>query len=183
MKYHIPPITISVAAILLIQVSCVLASGDSIMKNEMTESGMAMAAQDVSNISFLQEQNNENFNYSAYRDLLGLIRTQYAEDLYYSSVLLNDFIAKDIDAKGAMTSTMTLFILTSKTVDMLDQITPPNELAEYQNTTQLALINLEGYLWNMVKFYETGKKEYANQARINFNESIIYSKNFDKPIR
>jgi hypothetical protein len=185
MKCHNPIISILVAAILLIQFSGVLASNDSIEENEMTESGNAMAAQDDSEVisSTLQNETNKDLNYSAYLDLLGLIRAQYEEDLDYSSKILNDFVAKDIDARGAMTSTMTLFILTTETVDMLDRITPPNELVEYKNATQLALINLEGYLWNMVKFYETGKKEYANQARINFNESIIYSKDFNKPIQ
>jgi hypothetical protein len=184
MKLHGSRAAILVAVILLIQFSDVLATGEGMdSKDEMADSVMIMAAQDDSkNISSLLVENNENLDHSTYMDLMKLIRTQYEEDLDYSSKVLNDFVNKNIDSRGAMTSTMTLFILTSKTVDLLDQISPPSDLIEYQNTTQLALINLEGYLWNMVKFYETSKKEYAIQAHVNFNESIRYYKDFNKPI-
>jgi hypothetical protein len=118
--------------------------------------------------------NNEDTNDSKYLDLMELVRTQYTEDLNYSSYILDEFVKKKIDARAAMTATMTLFILTSETVDMMDQIKPPAKFEEYQNTTQFALINLEGYLWNMVKFYETNKRVYAVQAHDNFNNSMSY---------
>ena len=101
-----------------------------------------------------------------------LVRTQYHEDLDYSSYILEDFVKNKTDAREAMTSTMTLFMLTSETVDMVDQITPPDKFTDYQNSTQLALINFEGYLWNMVKFYETNRRAYAMQAHDNFNQSL-----------
>jgi hypothetical protein len=127
--------------------------------------------------------NNGDLNDSKYLDLMELVRTQYTEDLNYSSYILDDFVKKKIDARAAMTSTMTLFILTSETVDMVDQIKPPSKFEGYQNTTQFALINLEGYLWNMVKFYETNKRVYAMQAHDNFNNSMSYyekESNFSK---
>jgi hypothetical protein len=115
-----------------------------------------------------------NLNDSTYLDLMALVRTQYMEDLNYSSYILDQFVKKKIDAREAMTSTMALFVLTSETVRMVDQIMPPAKFEEYQNTTQLALINLEGYLWNMVKFYETNRRVYALQAHDNFNKSMSY---------
>jgi hypothetical protein len=121
-----------------------------------------------------QQSNNGNLNDSMYLGLMELIRTQYLEDLNYSSYILDEFVQKKIDAGQAMTSTMTLFILTSETVDMVDQIKSPAKFEEYKNTIQLALVNLEGYLWNMVKFYETNRRVYAMQAHDNFNRSMSY---------
>jgi hypothetical protein len=129
--------------------------------------------------------NNGDLNDSTYLNLMELVRTQYQEDLNYSSYILDEFVKKKIDARAAMTTTMTLFILTSETVDMVDQIKPPAKFKEYQNTTQLALINLEGYLWNMVKFYETNRRVYAMQAHDNFNNSMSYYEkgaNFSKQL-
>jgi hypothetical protein len=121
-----------------------------------------------------QQDNNEKLNDSAYLYLMELVRTQYKEDLNYSSYILDEFVKNKTSAREAMTSTMTLFTLTSETVDMVDQITPPDEFMDYQNSTQLALINFEGYLWNMVKFYETNRRVYAMQAHDNFNKSLSY---------
>lgn len=121
-----------------------------------------------------QQSNNGNLNDSMYLGLMELVRTQYLEDLNYSSYILDEFVQKKIDAGQAMTSTMTLFILTSETVDMVDQIKSPAKFEEYKNTIQLALVNLEGYLWNMVKFYETNRRVYAMQAHDNFNRSMSY---------
>jgi len=121
-----------------------------------------------------QENNNGNISDSTFLDLMGLIRIQYMEDLNYSSYILDEYVKKKIDSREAMTATMTLFVLTTQTVDMVDQIKPPAKFEEYQNTTQLALINLEGYLWNMIKFYETTKRVYAMQAHDNFNNSMSY---------
>ena len=119
-----------------------------------------------------QKDNYAKLNDSAYLSLMELVRTQYHEDLNYSSYILDDFVKNKTDAREAMTSTMTLFMLTSETVDMVDQITPPDKFTDYQNSTQLALINFEGYLWNMVKFYETNRRAYAMQAHDNFNQSL-----------
>lgn len=121
-----------------------------------------------------QQDNNEKLNDSAYLYLMELVRTQYKEDLNYSSYILDEFVKNKTSAREAMTSTMTLFMLTSETVDMVDQITPPVKFMDYQNSTLLALVNLEGYLWNMVKFYETDRRVYAMQAHDNFNMSLSY---------
>ena len=113
-------------------------------------------------------------NGSIYLDLMELVWIQYMEDLNYSSYILDEFVKKKINGREAMTSTMTLFTLTSQTVDMLDKIEPPSTFMQYHNYTLEALINLEGYLWNMAKFYETNRRVYAMQAHDNFNESMNY---------
>jgi hypothetical protein len=125
------------------------------------------------------QSDNRDLDKSAYWDLMDLVKTQYIEDLNYSSDILNKFVNEKIDANEAMTTTMTLFVLTSSTVDMVDQINPPGEFIGYHNTAKLALINLEGYLWNMVKFYETNRREYALQARYNFNESMKFNRELE----
>jgi hypothetical protein len=121
-----------------------------------------------------QQDKEDRLNRSSYLDLMELVGTQYLEDINYSSYILNEFVNNKIDSREAMTTTMTLFILTKETGDMLDQIDPPSGFEEYQNNSQLALVNLEGYLWNMVKFYETNKRIYATQANDNFNMSMNY---------
>jgi hypothetical protein len=122
------------------------------------------------------QSDDRALNESAYLDLMNLVMAQYLEDLNYSSYVLDGFVNKKIDSKQAMTTTMTLFVLTSETVDMVDQIRPPDNFMEYHNVAQLTLINFEGYLWNMIKFYETNRKDYALQAHDNFNESMIYNR-------
>lgn len=215
MKGHAPRVPILITYLILIQLSVILffAEGKD-TSQEATESLGVMAAKassgDVPEVqefanrtnaepvkvvfgpsnpresgAYWLQGNNEDLNDSTYLDLMELVRTQYQEDLNYSSYILDEFVKKKIDARAAMTTTMTLFILTSETVDMVDQIRPPARFEEYQNTTQLALINLEGYLWNMVKFYETNRRVYAMQAHDNFNNSMncyekgaIFSKQF-----
>lgn len=118
--------------------------------------------------------NNEILNESSYLYLIKFIRSQYREDLDYSSGLLDEYVMGNISAMDAMTTTMTLFVLTSEASDMVNHIIPPKEYSEYQNLTQSALISFKGYLWNMVKFYETNRREYAAQAYDNFNRSISH---------
>ena len=210
MKGHASLASILIMSIILIQLSCILASAEEKDANQEAAKSLAvMAAQDTSeDVAFVEEYinrtkaepvpvvfspsnpresranwqqgNNRNLNDSTYLDLMELVRTQFQEDLNYSSFILDEFVKKKIEAREAMTSTMTLFILTSETVDMVDQIKPPAKFEEYQNTTQLALINLEGYLWNMVKFYETNRRVYAMQAHDNFNKSMSY---YEKGVR
>jgi hypothetical protein len=204
MKGHASLVSILIISLILIRLSGILSFAEGKDVNqEATESLAVMAAQDTSeDVPSVEEYinrtnaepvpvvfspsnpresranwlrgNNGDLNDSTYRNLMELVRTQYQEDLNYSSYILDEFVKKKIDARAAMTTTMTLFILTSETVDMVDQIKPPAKFKEYQNTTQLALINLEGYLWNMVKFYETNKRVYAMQAHDNFNNSMSY---------
>lgn len=194
MKRHGSLVTILVASVILGMLCSVLADTEGQdAKHEQVEALTAMTAKDtVEDVSSVevhlnrypsnqtesrmlwQGGDNGSIDDDIYLNLIELVRNQYMEDVNYSSYVLDEFVKKKIDAREAMTSTMTLFVLTSKTVDMVDQIKPPSKFATYQNVTQRALINLEGYLWNMVKFYETNKRVYAIQAHDNFNKSMGY---------
>lgn len=136
-----------------------------------------------------QWQDAEDANSSIYLDLMDLVRTQYLEDLNYSSYILDEFVNKRVSSREAMTASIALFELTSQTVDMVDQMDAPPGFDQYHNCTLMALINLEGYLWNMAKFYETNRRVYAMQAHESFNRSIDYygqsqeiAKGFDRSL-
>ena len=68
-------------------------------------------------------------NGTNYLTLMEVVKIQYLEDLNYSSYVLDEFVNKRIDSMDAMTATMTLFSLTEKTVNMVDLIEPPSNLA------------------------------------------------------
>ena len=116
--------------------------------------------------------NNQSLNGTNYLTLMEVVKIQYLEDLNYSSYILDEFVNKSIESREAMTATMTLFSLTEKTVSMLDLIEPPSNLIAYHGNSEQALIYLKGYLWNMVKFYETDRRAYAMLAHDNFNKSV-----------
>jgi hypothetical protein len=116
--------------------------------------------------------NNQSLNGTNYLTLMEVVKIQYLEDLNYSSYVLDEFVNKRIDSMDAMTATMTLFSLTEKTVNMVDLIEPPSNFAAYHDNSKQALVDLEGYLWNMVKFYETNRRVYAMLAHDNFNKSV-----------
>ncbi|MEM0498040.1 MAG: hypothetical protein QW781_00895 [Methanothrix sp.] len=107
-----------------------------------------------------------------YLDMIDLVWGMYLEDLNYSTYLLDEYIAKNISGREAMTATVSLFVFASQTVEMLAQIQPPPDLAHYHNITLQAVLNLEGYLWNMGRFYETSRRVYAMQAHDSFNKSM-----------
>ncbi|MCX8207675.1 MAG: hypothetical protein N3G75_07560 [Methanothrix sp.] len=109
-----------------------------------------------------------------YLDMIDLVWGMYLEDLNYSTYLLDEYIAKNISGREAMTATVSLFVFTSQTVEMLAQIQPPSDLANYHNVTIQAVLNLEGYLWNMGRFYETNRRVYAMQAHDSFNKSMSF---------
>lgn len=111
---------------------------------------------------------------SYYLELLNAARNQYSEDLGYSSDILDDFVKNNITNREAMTATISIFVISSQTRDMIDQIDPPSEYIMYHTYILYSLKYLNIYLWNMAKFYETGNNEYALRARENFNLSISY---------
>jgi hypothetical protein len=109
-----------------------------------------------------------------YLDMIDLVWGMYLEDLNYSTYLLDEYIANNISGREAMTATVSLFVFASQTLDMLAQIQPPSDLAQYHNVTLQAVLNLEGYLWNMGRFYETNRRVYAMQAHESFNRSMSF---------
>jgi hypothetical protein len=125
------------------------------------------------NVEALQKA-SQNVTDALYLDLLKLTLSQFNDDLNESSFILDEFIRKNISSKDAMVASTSLYVLTSHSLNSINQTQPPKKYATYFNFTIRALENLEEYLWNMGKFYETSKTGYAITARMNFNTSMYY---------
>jgi len=113
-------------------------------------------------------------NESIYRNLLNSTWAQYNEDLNYSSIILAEYVKKNITAREAMVATVSLYTLISKTEDEFHKAKVIDKYKNIHNNTIVALSNLEGYLWNITKFYETNNTIYAVKARESFNSSQYY---------
>jgi len=111
---------------------------------------------------------------SGYINLSNLIWQQYEEDMTYSSMILNEFVSGNISSMDALTTTSSVFLLSSQTTAAAGQIVPPEGFRDYHHYTLQSQVNLQAYLWNLAKFYETEESQYALQARDNFNTSISY---------
>jgi hypothetical protein len=114
------------------------------------------------------QKTSQNVTDAPYKDLLQRALGQFNDDLNQSSLILDEFIRKNISRRDAMVASTSLYVLTSHSLDSINQTQPPKKYATYFNFTIQALENLRDYLWNMVKFYETSKTDYAITARINF---------------
>ena len=113
-------------------------------------------------------------NESAYKEFLNTTWSQYMDDLNYSSVILSGFVKKNLTNREAMISTTSLFVLTAQTDSAMDNVKPIQKYSNSHNDTLQALSNLEGYLWNIAKFYETDNTIYAIKARSDFNKSLSF---------
>jgi len=113
-------------------------------------------------------------NDSIFEDLMMQARGQFSEDLNQSSYILDEFVRKNISGRDAMIATSSLFVMTSHTMEKVENSAPSEKYLIYQNNTLQGLKALREYLWNMAKFYETNKISYAIQARDNFNKSLYY---------
>lgn len=113
-------------------------------------------------------------NESISRDLLNSTWAQYQEDLNYSSVILAQFIKKNITGREAMIATTSLFSLTSQSLANINKLRPSKKYADSYNNTVLALSNLGRYMWNISRYYETVKASYAINARESYNNSSYY---------
>jgi hypothetical protein len=113
-------------------------------------------------------------NSSYYLKLIKEAGNQYSEDLGYSSDILDEFVKNNITNREAMVATVSILTLTAQTYDMLSSVQSPDEYVKYQFYMESALKYFRLYLWNMAKFYETNRNEYAVKAREFFNLSIYY---------
>jgi len=113
-------------------------------------------------------------NESIYRELSKTIWIQYKEDLHYSSSILDEFMGKKITSREAMIATTSTIVLTSRTIETVSKMNPPDKYVRYHNYTINALEHLDNYLWYMSKFYETGEYNYILEAGTSFNSSIYY---------
>lgn len=114
---------------------------------------------------------DENWEYS---DVSEIAWRHYEEDDRYSAKILTDYINRNITMKDAMLELSSVYGMASKTVDMLSQLEPPEDYADYHNYTLNSLLYLTEYLWDAAKYYETGDVNYINLAQSNYNMSIQY---------
>jgi flagellar hook-basal body complex protein FliE len=117
---------------------------------------------------------SQNVTDAPYKDLLQQSLGQFNENLNQSSFILDQFIRKKISRRDAMVASTALYVLNSHSIDSINLTKPTKKYVTYFNFTIHALENLRDYLWNMGKFYETSKTDYAITARINFNDSMYY---------
>lgn len=113
-------------------------------------------------------------NDSFYKTIFMQSLVQYEEDLNHSSYILDEFVKKNITNREAMVAASSLYELSSRTRELIYEEKPTRDYAIYHNDTIHALSYLRDYLWDMAKFYETNKLNYALSARENFNDSLYY---------
>lgn len=111
---------------------------------------------------------------SIYKTIFMQSLVQYEEDLNHSSYILDEFVKKNITNSEAMMAASSLYELSSRTHELIYEEKPTPDYANYHNDTIHALSYLREYLWDMAKFYETNKINYALSARENFNDSLYY---------
>ncbi len=125
-------------------------------------------------MSFAQESQNSAVNESTYVNMSNQAWKSYAEDLRYSTKILNDFAHKNITSDQALASTMGLYLLTYQSSSQMSRVVPPEKFANFHNNTVRSMYNLQYFLWNMGKFYETNRTEYIIVAQDYFNVTTSY---------
>jgi hypothetical protein len=116
----------------------------------------------------------QQLNESSYKQAMDRIWRQYNDDLDYSSLILDQFVRKNISSKEAFISTISIYVLNKETLNAINLITPPESYRENHNISKSLLIDIGEFYWNMAKYYETEDRIYAVQARIKYNESSYY---------
>ncbi len=121
-----------------------------------------------------QQNASHNNTESFYKNLLKQTLGQFNDDLNQSSLILDEFVKKNISNREAMIASTSLYVLTSQTLESFNITKPPKEYSNNYNSTINALTSLKAYFWNIAKFYETSNVAYAKYARKNFNASLYY---------
>ncbi len=160
--------------VLLVIGTSIAVDSSKVSVNNSKALGSASASASVS--SPMIRSANTSMNESSYRSFLDGIQSMYREDFNYSGNILEDFVNKSVSSRDALAATTSIYILTSQGVALLEINKPPTTYVDSYNNTLQALLNLRIFLWNMSKFYETGKNTYLTQARKNLNESVSYYK-------
>jgi len=100
--------------------------------------------------------------------------SQFNDDLNESSFILDEFHKKEYFEQRCNGCKYVIVCTNFPYLEFYQSDTTTKKYATYFNFTIRALENLEEYLWNMGKFYETSKTDYAITARMNFNTSMYY---------
>ena len=103
----------------------------------------------------------------------------YANDLDYSSQVLNEYANKNLSQSEAIQSIMAIYSLAGRTESNLARAVPPKKYVKYQNYTFNAVENFRLYLWNLGKFVETSYASYGITAQTCLNQSLDYRQKAD----
>jgi len=118
---------------------------------------------------------NSTMNESDYLNFSNSVWRLYRDDLNYSSSILDDYSKKNLSAREAMTSTISLFQLNYQTTNIASRIVPPAKFKEYHNYLVQSIIMFRSYLIGMSKYYETNDAAFAANAKVYFDKSIEYN--------
>jgi hypothetical protein len=132
----------------------------------------------INNESYPNEQNNSTAAPDqSYSIAMGMVWSQYSEDIKYLNDVLNDYVTKNITSREALQSTTSIYILTSDTLNTVAQLKPPEEEAKDYSNALNAVAYLKFSVWNLAKFFETNNTLYSKMAREDYNMSAgFYSK-------
>jgi hypothetical protein len=125
---------------------------------------------------------------SEYMKTSDAIWSQFWQELSFSSFVLDRYVSGNMTAEDAFTRTISAYILCSDTVAAANSVQPPEKYRDLHSLTLSSLINLQAYLWNQAKYYETtsigywnldryqetGSKQYLNQVNAYNNLSEGY---------
>jgi hypothetical protein len=116
----------------------------------------------------------ESHNQSSYKGKLALALSQYEAHDRYASMILEGYLSRSISGRDALTATMSIYALSSETLDMIEQNDAPREYVAFQNNTISSMKYLKDYLLNVAMYYETGNRDYIIRAQTDYNMSTKY---------
>jgi hypothetical protein len=151
-----------IGLLILIGVSVITATG------QIQTQGKSISAND-----FTQSESN-------YLNFSDVVWNMYNEDLNTAGQILDEYVKENISAREAMMATDSVYNLDSLTASRVAGVNPPEKFLIFHRDTTQAFSYLQGYMWNLAKFFETGNQVYASAARDSFNSSIQFKEKADK---
>jgi len=134
----------------------------------------------LSTNSCLAAENKTTLNDSDYREVTDGVLIELNEDLNYSSFVLDSYVKGNISRESALTSTISVYVLNIHSINTILRVEPSEKFSDYHNYLTLMLSDFQMYLWNIAKFYETGKGNYALSARAMYNST---TENYDNALQ
>jgi|GEM_PF-3239332 len=116
-----------------------------------------------------------SLNDSQFLKLMDRVWMEYTEDFVYTSGILDRYVHGNITAERAMTATMSIYLLNSKTMSALQGIEPEEKYANYYDITVQTLTTFQDYLWSLGKYYETTDPKYAALSSDSYNLTSSYA--------
>lgn len=116
----------------------------------------------------------DSHNQSSYKEKLALAWSQYEAHDRYASMILDGYLKRSISGRDALTATMSIYALSSETLDIIKQNDAPREYSAFHNITLSAMNYLKDYLLDVAMYYETGNRDYIIRAQTDYNMSTKY---------